>query len=117
MSALALKYPRKPWEVADDIEAFVHILVYMALRFHHHTMTKPKKFPVGISSDALRVQNGTNRSLATRVFSFFWEEEDCEDGYVSGGTTKHLFISNGTPPVQLSNTKGNQGCYRSCVCP
>ena len=103
MSSLSLRYPRKPWELADDIESFIYIPVYMTLRFHRHAMTKPKKYPVGVSVQDLRKKNATNRTLATRVFSLFWEEEDCEDGYVSGGTTKNLWIENGKPPVELTN--------------
>lgn len=39
LSALRILYPRKPYEVADDIESFVHIYLWFAARFHGHTLT------------------------------------------------------------------------------
>ncbi|KAI0090083.1 hypothetical protein BDY19DRAFT_887742, partial [Irpex rosettiformis] len=33
MSALSLRYPRKPNELADDLEAFIHVLTYCSLQF------------------------------------------------------------------------------------
>ena len=33
-SALSLRYPRKPYRRADDVESFVHAFRYMVLRFH-----------------------------------------------------------------------------------
>lgn len=105
MSALSLMYPRKPWEVADDVESLIYILLYMALRFHHHSMTRPRQYPIGLSAEDIQKKNATNRMLASRVFTLFWEEEDCEGDYVSGGSMKHLWISNGNPPVRLTDTK------------
>lgn len=103
MSSLSQMYPRKPWELADDLEAFVYIPLFMAFRFHHHHMTKVKTFPVGCTGDAIRAINATNKPLAGRVFGLFWEEYDCEDGYVAGGDAKHDAIRLGEPPVKLSN--------------
>ncbi|KAM5541450.1 hypothetical protein V8D89_005004 [Ganoderma adspersum] len=34
LSALALKYPRKPYRLSDDIESFVHAYRWMVLGFH-----------------------------------------------------------------------------------
>ena len=36
MSALSLQYPKKPIRLADDLEAFVYVMVYMALRYFRH---------------------------------------------------------------------------------
>lgn len=66
-------------------------------------MTKPKKYPIGLSAEDLQKNNADNASLASRAFTLFWEDEDCEDDFVSGGSTKHLWISGGEPPVRLGN--------------
>ncbi|PIL25528.1 hypothetical protein GSI_12415 [Ganoderma sinense ZZ0214-1] len=34
LSALALKFPRKPYRLSDDLESFVHAYRWMVLRFH-----------------------------------------------------------------------------------
>ncbi|CAL1715251.1 unnamed protein product [Somion occarium] len=38
ISALRLQYPKKYYEVADDIESFVHVITWHALRYHHHDL-------------------------------------------------------------------------------
>ena len=35
-SALSLEYPLKPPEVSDDVEAFINVVVFIAIQFHHH---------------------------------------------------------------------------------
>jgi len=39
MSANLPTYPRKPFELADDLDSFVHIILWSALCFHPHTMS------------------------------------------------------------------------------
>lgn len=39
MSARLLENPGKAHEIADDIEAFVHVLRWMSLRFYEHALT------------------------------------------------------------------------------
>ncbi|KAL4251182.1 hypothetical protein ABKN59_004974 [Abortiporus biennis] len=43
MSALAQRYPKKHYEVADDIESFIHVLILIGLRFQRHSMTDTPK--------------------------------------------------------------------------
>ncbi|THH30018.1 hypothetical protein EUX98_g4181 [Antrodiella citrinella] len=38
LSATLLNFPKKPYELADDIESFLHLLCIFALRFHHHNL-------------------------------------------------------------------------------
>lgn len=40
MSALRQKYPTKPYEVSDDIESFVHVLIWCATRYLDHTYSE-----------------------------------------------------------------------------
>ncbi|KAL4243689.1 hypothetical protein ABKN59_011161 [Abortiporus biennis] len=41
MSALMQKFPNKEYELSDDLESFIHILNFFALRFHRHDITHP----------------------------------------------------------------------------
>ncbi|KAI0079059.1 hypothetical protein K474DRAFT_724620 [Panus rudis PR-1116 ss-1] len=38
LSATRLAYPGKPWELADDLESFAHLINWNALRFHDHNI-------------------------------------------------------------------------------
>ncbi|KAI0070371.1 hypothetical protein K474DRAFT_818883 [Panus rudis PR-1116 ss-1] len=40
LSAARLTYPGKPWEVADDLESFVHLVNWNALRYHQHNIRR-----------------------------------------------------------------------------
>ncbi|KAJ3476562.1 hypothetical protein NLI96_g11073 [Meripilus lineatus] len=33
-SGLSLKFPRRPYSLADDLESFLHVILYLAMRFH-----------------------------------------------------------------------------------
>ncbi|KAI0077489.1 hypothetical protein K474DRAFT_1621041, partial [Panus rudis PR-1116 ss-1] len=44
LSAPRLAYPGKPWELADDLESFVHLLNLFAVRFHPHRIA-PSSLP------------------------------------------------------------------------
>ncbi|PIL34283.1 hypothetical protein GSI_03058 [Ganoderma sinense ZZ0214-1] len=47
-SAVLGRYPRKPYEVSDDIESFIHVYHYSVLRFHRTNMTESLKDEVSI---------------------------------------------------------------------
>ncbi|CAL1715122.1 unnamed protein product [Somion occarium] len=38
--AVRLHYPKKFLELADDIEAFVHVIIWCALRYHRHSLLR-----------------------------------------------------------------------------
>lgn len=42
MSALLLTHPRKPYELANDLESFIHVVTWLAARFHVHNMSDDK---------------------------------------------------------------------------
>lgn len=100
MSTLCLLYPKKPQEVADDLESIVYILVRLALRFHKHEKSL-KYDPGSRSSDDIRKANATNEDLATLVSSFFDVQIECEDGYWSGGSSKKDWLETYKLPVKL----------------
>ncbi|PIL30435.1 hypothetical protein GSI_07622 [Ganoderma sinense ZZ0214-1] len=99
-SALSLRYPWKPYRHSDDIESFIHVYLYLVLRFH----------PVD------------NRSLSELVSTLF-EGASLVHGIRTGGDRKlTLFRSaHGTPQIELSSNPTLQklvqdiiaGCSRS----
>ena len=100
MSTLCLQYPKKPQEVADDLESVVYILVRMALRFHRHN--RSVEYPSGCQSpDVIQKINSANGQLCLHVSAFFDEEVECEDGYWLGGATKRDYLQSPQLPVEL----------------
>ncbi|EKM52401.1 uncharacterized protein PHACADRAFT_149017, partial [Phanerochaete carnosa HHB-10118-sp] len=103
LSALVLQYPKKPHELADDLEAFIYILVCMALRYHEHKRTPA--YPKDIGRDEARAMNKQNKALASLVHSIFFDEYPAQGGYWSGGDRKMRDIQAGISPVDLKPTK------------
>ncbi|KIP01929.1 hypothetical protein PHLGIDRAFT_122921 [Phlebiopsis gigantea 11061_1 CR5-6] len=100
LSALALQYPQKPHEVADDLESAVYVLLQMALRFQRHSKT-PRIDPDALTMDELREANNLNEPLASFVSNFFDAQHECEDGYWYGGETKRSWLEGTSLPVAL----------------
>ena len=88
MSAALLINPRKPNDLADDLEAFVYVLCFMALCFHRHNLTS-RNGP-----------NSGNIQLAEHFKGFFYEART--DGTFSiGGRDKKYQMSVGVPGFTL----------------
>ena len=105
MSALSLQFPKKPNDVVDDLESFVYVIVYMALRFHRHDMSR--SLSLSLTPTQLSEENAQNDALASLVHQFFSENWACQEGYRGGGKTKRLFIRGGVAPLTLnSDAKG-----------
>jgi hypothetical protein len=101
MSALNLQYPTKPHEVADDIESFIYVVLYMAFRFHQHTLSPDD---VTLKDAPLEDQfavNAANDPLSRLVDAVFYEDFKTATGYFTGGKTKEKDIKLGEPPIQL----------------
>lgn len=43
LSGLIILYPGKPYELSDDLESFLHVLVIQLLRFHKHDFSTTQK--------------------------------------------------------------------------
>ena len=105
LSALSLMYVNKPNEVADDLESFLYVLLWMAGRFHEHIDSNlasddtPK-----MSTAALSARNQANGNLADFVSRFFLEEVALQDGRMGGGTDKHRYITSEELPVKLNRS-------------
>lgn len=105
-SALALQFPRKPAELADDIESFIYIILYFAMRFHAHSLSPAK--PQNDSLEALRAANVVNQDLAALYYDIFQAGERLTDGLAKGGQFKEICIRAAFVPVQLDDDEGKQ---------
>ncbi|GJE93365.1 hypothetical protein PsYK624_095240 [Phanerochaete sordida] len=106
-SALALQYPRKPPEVADDIESFVHVANYMGMRFHWHQYS-PKDGKVPKTRRDRDAFNNANTVLVTRVNAYFFDDEPVGRGYLIGGRTKLKAIQTNELPIAFKRHRGNK---------
>ncbi|KAI0685724.1 hypothetical protein BC835DRAFT_1420965 [Cytidiella melzeri] len=87
MSAVALQYPFKPNELADDLESFIHVATYCSLRFHRHNLTN---HAIGskLTRDQLIEQTRKNQRLSQRVWAHFYQSVDRDGGVSTGGEDK-----------------------------
>ncbi|EKM57057.1 uncharacterized protein PHACADRAFT_208209 [Phanerochaete carnosa HHB-10118-sp] len=97
-SVLSLRYPRKPPEVADDIESFIYVIAFMGMRFNWHQFS-PQDRKVPSTREKRNEFNNTNSRLAVAVNSFFFQDEPVGQGFVMGGVTKLSLISLRQLPV------------------
>lgn len=75
MSARLLRNPGKKHKLADDLEAFVHVLCWMCLRFYKHILT------------------GYHTGLLSHIISIFeTREEHAQKGQVGGGAKYHAML-------------------------
>ncbi|KAH8096887.1 hypothetical protein BXZ70DRAFT_1009557 [Cristinia sonorae] len=84
MSALLMTYPRKPFELSDDLESFVHVFLWLALRFHFHDLS-------GYSA----------KLLLTTVYYYFEISYTADDGMVYGSSDKFKKMRAGIAPIDL----------------
>ena len=80
--------------IADDLESFVYVLAYMALRYQRHDHSPEKVLPEGYSLAELAAANDENNSLAYLLENLF------EGGWDTVRQQRH-FIKQGRPPVRL----------------
>ncbi|PCH36439.1 hypothetical protein WOLCODRAFT_166925 [Wolfiporia cocos MD-104 SS10] len=80
MSAALLRYPSKRHDVSDDLESFIHIIYWLALRFHDHDLNSVQ--------------------LESRIHNTFDERWD-DNGRDIGGTYKLDLMKSGSPPYNL----------------
>ncbi|CAL1700360.1 unnamed protein product [Somion occarium] len=70
ISALRLQYPMKFYELADDVESFVHVINWCALRYHQHSLL------------------GMPKSLSAYVNDMFFDCTASPEGLLYGCLTK-----------------------------
>ncbi|KAH7913648.1 hypothetical protein BJ138DRAFT_1145716 [Hygrophoropsis aurantiaca] len=79
MSTRILQDPDKVHEIQDDMESFIHVLIYVALIFTPHTI-------IG------------RYNLAALVHRLFYQEIRCDDGQYFGGDGKNSGFTNSVVP-------------------
>ncbi|KAI0784782.1 hypothetical protein C8Q75DRAFT_830639, partial [Abortiporus biennis] len=90
MSALSQKYPKKPYEVADDIESFIHVLALNALRFQTHDMS------------------ASHLLLCHHIQDVYDGYRDGENGYDIGEVRKYKLVSSGSLGFEITSSSSYQ---------
>lgn len=98
---MSLLYPLKPSDLADDLEAFVYVVLYCALRWHKHGDTPFVK--ANASPDAKIIANNNNTAFARKIDALFYEDTLAVKGCYSAGETKLEKIMSGKPPIDLAD--------------
>lgn len=101
-------YPRKPKELADDLESFVYVPLYCGYRYQKHELSPTNADALKTASlEAQAEANHKNRALADDKHMLFYKERRHDNGLYSGGNAKFKEIRNGVPPIVL--VEGPQG--------
>ncbi|KAH9835422.1 uncharacterized protein C8Q71DRAFT_710121, partial [Rhodofomes roseus] len=86
MSARQLRNPGKRHEVADDLEAFIHVLTWMCYRFIQHSLTdEPDAFKMEI----------------LHWYEAYGAKEGDANGQAIGGQRKEVGMLSGMPAVRV----------------
>ncbi|EKM56603.1 uncharacterized protein PHACADRAFT_194196, partial [Phanerochaete carnosa HHB-10118-sp] len=104
-SALAQRYPRKPPELADDLESFIYVITFLAYRFHHHELSSE---PLEDTEDARITANANNQELMGFVNIFFYAQKRVGNGFFTGGRLKYQTIFSGAPPAPFKPFKNGK---------
>ena len=97
-------YPRKPKELADDLESFIHIPVYCFLRYHKHDLSSANIDTLkNASRDVQITANMENDALTNCKLDYFYQQASYSNGLFSGGKMKYYTILAGTPPIELED--------------
>ncbi|GJE93732.1 hypothetical protein PsYK624_098930 [Phanerochaete sordida] len=104
MSSLSLIYPEKPPEVADDLESFVQLALWLAFRFHKHDLS-PSELPSKAATEDIRRVNKDNGKLLQYINAYFYEEV-VKNGRYTGGKLKEMAITGTRLPINLEKQDG-----------
>lgn len=95
-------YPRKPKELADDLESFIYVPTYCAFRYHKHNFSSQNAATLKNATQKEQTDdNHDNTNLAQERHQFFYKDQRHSNGLYTGGRMKHLMVSHGTPPIEL----------------
>ncbi|CAL1710619.1 unnamed protein product [Somion occarium] len=86
LSALLLNYPKKPYELSDDLESFVHVINLQNLRFRKHDKTS---------------NDGKLKFKLSKLLYDVYQESTIVDGFHVGSEYKLQQMQNGIPPYKL----------------
>lgn len=102
MSAKLLQLPKKPNDLADDLESFIYVLCVMVLCYHDHTLS-----PTDIAGDAKEFSpagNTRNDALSKYLDETFYSNI-VSGRYHSGGKSKLAQIAIGEPGFTPTNER------------
>lgn len=79
-------YPRRPKELADDLESFIYVPTYCAFRYHKHNLSSSKlELLKNATTEEQLAENNTSKSFALAKHAFFYDEQRHDNGLYSGG--------------------------------
>ena len=96
-----MRYPLKPPDIADDIESFIYVVLYMVMRFYRHHMSLPLEYKLATEEVQKRAIRADPYKLSDLVHSFFYAEEPGKRGFSKGGLMKFALAKSGIVPVML----------------
>ena len=90
-----MEYPKKPNELADDLESFVYVVSLALLRFHKHDLSfiDPR---------------GKRPKLSRHIAVMFDAADEAEGGHVVGGERKIGAMVHGDPGFKLASSNSPQ---------
>lgn len=96
LSAPYLVYPRKPYTLSDDMEAFIHIITVLSLRFccHQHSAQLNPDVPYDFTINVM--ENQGNTRLAN-IRANYLERHVMERAVAVGGVMKLITLKSGSP--------------------
>ncbi|KAK7687779.1 hypothetical protein QCA50_008998 [Cerrena zonata] len=86
MSALQQRYPKKPYHISDDIESFVHVILFCAIRY---------------------MSRDTVENLSNIIWGMFGCCIQHEDGLLTGSPRKWAVVTSGQSPFTLVGAEEN----------
>lgn len=102
MSAKLLQLPKKPNELADDLESFIYVLCVMVLCYHDHTLS-----PTTIAGNVKEFTpeaNGRNAGLSKYLTDTFYSNI-VSGRYHFGGDHKLFQIERGAPQFKATDER------------
>lgn len=100
MSAKLLQLPKKPNDLADDLESFIYVICVMFLCYHDHSLS-----PRNAAEDAKEFSaegNTRNVRLSQFIASMFYSNI-AQERYHYGGDSKLTRIKEGTPGFEMDD--------------
>lgn len=106
MSAKLLQLPKKPTELADDLESFIYVLCAMILCYHAHSMSPTNV--AGNSREFTPGANARNVTLAKYLDDMFYSNT-ISGRYHYGGDRKLSQIVQGSPTFKPEDPHLKEG--------
>ena len=83
------------------MESLIYVIVYMAFRFHRHSLTTPDWKDLDTHDKQIQA-NARNERLAKTVYNFFYEDYITHGGLFVGGKQKMFYTMCARPPLQFT---------------